>query len=178
MFQPPLHSNVHSVRVPLLHEPLHEVIALAAPDTNPQSHVHELSKKKDMPCASKEANLVLLKAKPHDAKIVADFVHSNRLKCASLRHVLSLAHFKPRLHEELAHGVPLIAVLATQHVVLKRRVRIPLVWWGQSPGTKKAPKGDPERIASLFWVKYRYEDDDPWKVDDQWDHYYWRAYLA
>lgn len=176
LFQPPLFSRIHSLRVPLLHEPLHRIIALAAPDTNENSDVHKLPE--DAPCTSKDANMVLVEARPHDAGVVANFVQSNRLKPASLRHVLSLALFKPRLYEELAHGVPLIAVLATQHVVLEKQERIPLVWWCRSPGTKKTPKGYPERIAGLFWVKYRYKDSDPWKIDDEWDYYYWRAYLA
>lgn len=164
LFQPPLFSRIHSIRIPLLSGPLREVIAFATPQTGERSEIHKIPE--DSGCASKEANIVLVEARPKDARPIENMVRANKFRPASLRHVCSLAAYKPRLHQELALGVLVMAVIATETVLLDGNRRVPLVWWSAKPGDVTGLKYPPEHTTSLFWE------------EDAWEHYYWRAYIA
>ena len=163
LFQPPLFSDIHSLRVPLLKGPLLEVVLRAAPRTGKHSKVHKLSE--DIVEPVDEVNIVLIKARDTYWSAIHYAARTHRLKVAGVRHLCSLLAAKPLLHHELVLDIPLVSVLATETVRLKDEEhieRVPIAWWLSE---MRNPEKPPEHIASLFWF------------EEVWDYPYWFAFV-
>ena len=159
MFQPPLFSDIHSIRVPLLKGSLQEIVLRAAPQTGKNSEIRELPE--DEPDLADEINIVLVPASQLPFNNVGLMARRYALKRTCLRHICSVSACKPLLHKEIRQHLPLTAVVATKLLLVKGVVRTPLVWWMSE---LERPEQRAQHIASLFWY------------EENWGYPYWYAF--
>jgi|GEM_PF-4348247 len=167
LYQPPLLTEIHSLQVPVLTGSIHDAITFAAPQTSSNSDSNKLPA--ETIDGASFINIVLVLGHKTKRSVIESDARRRGMRPTSVRDVLSLAAAKPRLYEDLIpqkhNNLPLIAVVATQRVVVDGIKRVPVLWWW---GDYRNRHAAPSRSLGLF------QDQN----EEYWDHYYWFAFVA